>query len=163
FSSRRRHTRFSRDWSSDVCSSDLEACAKAAAASITMNLNQHRAYGQLLERGCELGDAEACRRLGDHLLFDGFDEAEAAYRRACRAPGECEAELATTMQALRRDQRTCETGDAGACERLLHGLATRNHDAGYQAAERVCKLRGLTEHHAKNSMPFSFKLRRLTR
>src|SRR5690606_41187735 len=24
-SSRRRHTRFSRDWSSDVCSSDLEA------------------------------------------------------------------------------------------------------------------------------------------
>src|SRR5690606_40762287 len=27
FSSRRRHTRFSRDWSSDVCSSDLEAQA----------------------------------------------------------------------------------------------------------------------------------------
>src|SRR5690606_40730611 len=25
FSSRRRHTRFSRDWSSDVCSSDLQA------------------------------------------------------------------------------------------------------------------------------------------
>src|SRR5690606_40248990 len=29
FSSRRRHTRFSRDWSSDVCSSDLEAQAQA--------------------------------------------------------------------------------------------------------------------------------------
>src|SRR5690606_40076498 len=27
FSSRRRHTRFSRDWSSDVCSSDLIAVA----------------------------------------------------------------------------------------------------------------------------------------
>src|SRR5690606_40804206 len=26
FSSRRRHTRFSRDWSSDVCSSDLIFC-----------------------------------------------------------------------------------------------------------------------------------------
>src|SRR5690606_39494188 len=26
FSSRRRHTRFSRDWSSDVCSSDLQEC-----------------------------------------------------------------------------------------------------------------------------------------
>src|SRR5690606_41189566 len=25
FSSRRRHTRFSRDWSSDVCSSDLDS------------------------------------------------------------------------------------------------------------------------------------------
>src|SRR5690606_39748459 len=27
FSSRRRHTRFSRDWSSDVCSSDLRTVA----------------------------------------------------------------------------------------------------------------------------------------
>src|SRR5690606_40715717 len=30
FSSRRRHTRFSRDWSSDVCSSDLIAVALLA-------------------------------------------------------------------------------------------------------------------------------------
>src|SRR5690606_40730109 len=30
FSSRRRHTRFSRDWSSDVCSSDLAAHAQRA-------------------------------------------------------------------------------------------------------------------------------------
>src|SRR5207302_5276541 len=29
FSSRRRHTRFSRDWSSDVCSSDLDFIAAA--------------------------------------------------------------------------------------------------------------------------------------
>src|SRR5690606_39528057 len=29
FSSRRRHTRFSRDWSSDVCSSDLRGMANA--------------------------------------------------------------------------------------------------------------------------------------
>src|SRR5690606_40672727 len=28
FSSRRRHTRFSRDWSSDVCSSDLQGFNK---------------------------------------------------------------------------------------------------------------------------------------
>src|SRR5690606_40642447 len=28
FSSRRRHTRFSRDWSSDVCSSDLSSLDK---------------------------------------------------------------------------------------------------------------------------------------
>src|SRR5690606_40878271 len=28
FSSRRRHTRFSRDWSSDVCSSDLQLGAR---------------------------------------------------------------------------------------------------------------------------------------
>src|SRR5690606_40806700 len=30
FSSRRRHTRFSRDWSSDVCSSDLNAAIETA-------------------------------------------------------------------------------------------------------------------------------------
>src|SRR5690606_40112273 len=39
FSSRRRHTRFSRDWSSDVCSSDLmpqtvEAINHAQAADV---------------------------------------------------------------------------------------------------------------------------------
>src|SRR5690606_40153203 len=31
FSSRRRHTRFSRDWSSDVCSSDLTAARRLTA------------------------------------------------------------------------------------------------------------------------------------
>src|SRR6266508_6649452 len=31
FSSRRRHTRWPRDWSSDVCSSDLRRAAQAAA------------------------------------------------------------------------------------------------------------------------------------
>src|SRR5690606_39528163 len=31
--SRRRHTRFSRDWSSDVCSSDLGAAQPAASRS----------------------------------------------------------------------------------------------------------------------------------
>src|SRR5690606_5639918 len=33
FSSRRRHTRFSRDWSSDVCSSDLFAMVDTAQIS----------------------------------------------------------------------------------------------------------------------------------
>src|SRR3712207_3045021 len=34
FSSRRRHTRYWRDWSSDVCSSDLEFLAKNGAIMI---------------------------------------------------------------------------------------------------------------------------------
>src|SRR5205085_9492079 len=34
FSSRRRHTRFDCDWSSDVCSSDLERFPQQAAAII---------------------------------------------------------------------------------------------------------------------------------
>src|SRR5690606_40349525 len=44
FSSRRRHTRFSRDWSSDVCSSDLAVEDIAAAEA------RPRAWVQDLQR-----------------------------------------------------------------------------------------------------------------
>src|SRR6266511_4533077 len=43
FSSRRRHTRFSRDWSSDVCSSDLHKGPEVEQA-----LAQHRIEGHRL-------------------------------------------------------------------------------------------------------------------
>src|SRR5690606_39880690 len=36
FSSRRRHTRFSRDWSSDVCSSDLGSQERIATTGLTI-------------------------------------------------------------------------------------------------------------------------------
>src|SRR5690606_41094030 len=38
FSSRRRHTRFSRDWSSDVCSSDLKPVAKFQSLCVVFGL-----------------------------------------------------------------------------------------------------------------------------
>src|SRR5690606_39644091 len=41
FSSRRRHTRFSRDWSSDVCSSDLDGGRLVAAAPAYLKHNSH--------------------------------------------------------------------------------------------------------------------------
>src|SRR5207253_5621614 len=45
FSSRRRHTRWPRDWSSDVCSSDLfysgHAAATATSAGLTCAHHQH--------------------------------------------------------------------------------------------------------------------------
>src|SRR5260370_38975251 len=37
FSSRRRHTRFKCDWSSDVCSSDLPRCATSPRRKRTSN------------------------------------------------------------------------------------------------------------------------------
>src|SRR5690606_41141833 len=46
FSSRRRHTRFSRDWSSDVCSSDLAAPhlpARGALGACAADLAHDRA------------------------------------------------------------------------------------------------------------------------
>src|SRR5690606_39859621 len=45
FSSRRRHTRFSRDWSSDVCSADLEAVKKyggALASTLALLADAHQ-------------------------------------------------------------------------------------------------------------------------
>src|SRR5690606_40923438 len=49
FSSRRRHTRVSRDWSSDVCSSDLEGAAmeKERAKALDSALSQiERQFGR---------------------------------------------------------------------------------------------------------------------
>src|SRR5690606_39852593 len=40
FSSRRRHTRFSRDWSSDVCSSDLSGMSNDGNGSDRIRLHE---------------------------------------------------------------------------------------------------------------------------
>src|SRR2546429_5129279 len=40
FSSRRRHTRCSRDWSSDVCSSDLTRYAEQRAAAAVLGVKE---------------------------------------------------------------------------------------------------------------------------
>src|SRR5256884_428656 len=42
FSSRRRHTRCSRDWSSDVCSSDLQSACGLALISLSSRDNPER-------------------------------------------------------------------------------------------------------------------------
>src|SRR2546429_2974248 len=53
FSSRRRHTRCSRDWSSDVCSSDLEDRSRLRADERFPPLaDQVRAGPQLAQRAC---------------------------------------------------------------------------------------------------------------
>src|SRR5690606_39869853 len=53
FSSRRRHTRFSRDWSSDVCSSDLVGRA---------HLHRCRQVEDHLFLWCRLPDLRHCIR-----------------------------------------------------------------------------------------------------
>src|SRR5690606_40516267 len=42
FSSRRRHTRFSRDWSSDVCSSDLQRIDEGGDGAVAAPSQQLR-------------------------------------------------------------------------------------------------------------------------
>src|SRR5207247_5845013 len=49
FSSRRRHTRSTRDWSSDVCSSDLGAAQDPKAPNIVVIFVDDLGYGDL---GC---------------------------------------------------------------------------------------------------------------
>src|SRR5690606_20686163 len=56
FSSRRRHTRFSRDWSSDVCSSDLYTLMNIGAFAIIVWI-QHRGRGYQLEDFYGLGSS----------------------------------------------------------------------------------------------------------
>src|SRR5690606_40931162 len=48
FSSRRRHTRFSRDWSSDVCSSDLAMAAVVFVVMVPFASGFLRDYAVLL-------------------------------------------------------------------------------------------------------------------
>src|SRR5690606_40470573 len=47
FSSRRRHTRFSRDWSSDVCSSDLAIGGETTVELVVEHRGQPAAAGLL--------------------------------------------------------------------------------------------------------------------
>src|SRR5215475_15838179 len=64
FSSRRRHTRFSRDWSSDVCSSDLVAAAQRLAAIQTIK-NQMEVWS---------AQRDLLREVNPILVTAGFEE-----------------------------------------------------------------------------------------
>src|SRR6266511_4755701 len=66
FSSRRRHTIFSRDWSSDVCSSDLDVGGERPLAQLRGFLGDPLA--QLLERARPSGAVRI--QLGDEVLHD---------------------------------------------------------------------------------------------
>src|SRR5256886_5295852 len=67
FSSRRRHTRFDCDWSSDVCSSDLE-CQRSRPHAWNLNSRPVRLLGSTREGGCAgirvRAASRACRARG---------------------------------------------------------------------------------------------------
>src|SRR2546429_585961 len=54
FSSRRRHTRCSRDWSSDVCSSDLQSALKMPAYHTLHQLGGSESYAGIFNALCDL-------------------------------------------------------------------------------------------------------------
>src|SRR5690606_40883693 len=59
FSSRRRHTRFSRDWSSDVCSSDLRS---GSAARCTARSRRSRAAIRMRRPAGRSAHPDCCSR-----------------------------------------------------------------------------------------------------
>src|SRR5690606_41047347 len=79
FSRRSRHTRFSRDWSSDVCSSDLFAAGTGGVGSGAAEVNRDAdvafggedlpgggsgGYAQAVQRAVEFGGRSEERRVG---------------------------------------------------------------------------------------------------
>src|SRR5690606_40598055 len=86
FSSRRRHTRFSRDWSSDVCSSDLPAAD--IALELTCEACAHRWHASL-DVASLIWDEISANAL---RLFDEVHRLATAYgwkigRASCRERG----------------------------------------------------------------------------
>src|SRR5258707_6299281 len=93
FSSRRRHTRYWRDWSSDVCSSDLRGRSKgggqAASAAVAPTRAPGRSGGapgrgpvQYVDAG-ELGDVD----VDGTALLDSLDSETLERRRGTRRKG----------------------------------------------------------------------------
>src|SRR2546427_12543354 len=64
FSSRRRHTRFDCDWSSDVCSSDLERLARIVEAQQVAVLREELGDGDLPLTSSHLDGGGGRGRLG---------------------------------------------------------------------------------------------------
>src|SRR5207302_3417715 len=101
FSRRRRHTRFSRDWSSDVCSSDLlhergttvlfvshDAAAVRALCSRAILLN----HGQMIADGAP---AEVLNRYQEIVM-----ERERAYEAESESLSESESAQAESFEPL---------------------------------------------------------------
>src|SRR5204862_3607156 len=79
FSSRRRHTRSLRDWSSDVCSSDLDAGNSLMV--IEHHLEVIRTADWILDLGPEAGDR------GGKVVGAGSRSEERRVGKECRTRG----------------------------------------------------------------------------
>src|SRR5690606_41017672 len=96
FSSRRRHTRFSRDWSSDVCSSDLldavrlfQSVARRAQLSFTVGDTNRDEVLEIcrLVHGLPLGIELAAAWAGRLSLDALVRSEERRVGKECRARG----------------------------------------------------------------------------
>src|SRR5690606_40530527 len=100
-SSRRRHTRFSRDWSSDVCSSDLQEKMQQLFGRFA--IDEIKRFGEVTPvlLGQNRGDFEAALRT-NHLA--GGDKIGRASRRE-RVETTVEADVAAETRHAAEEQR----------------------------------------------------------
>src|SRR5438105_13097628 len=103
FSSRRRHTRSTRDWSSDVCSSDLLAVVLQTLAAINSVLDAHQR--RVDRRECLKHDGEAGNVLLGSLVLE-------IGRASCRERGSslvADESLKRTSSAWKAGETTAES------------------------------------------------------
>src|SRR5437764_14147303 len=87
FSSRRRHTRYIGDWSSDVCSSDLRAgCRRQVEKDLAMSGPIRPWIVEVCERGLRCREASQKPVPIDGALLDGRSE-ERRVGKECRSRG----------------------------------------------------------------------------
>src|SRR3712207_7703145 len=84
FSSRRRHTRYWRDWSSDVCSSDLEAGLLEGRTVLGLDLDQ-RAGDRQAQRAGLTADAATPEDADDVVLLGPLRSEERRVGKECRS------------------------------------------------------------------------------
>src|SRR5690606_40589544 len=74
FSSRRRHTRFSRDWSSDVCSSDLQT---AEAGAVRLGRPGQNGLATLMSQAVEESNVDISTELVNMIITQRTYQANA--------------------------------------------------------------------------------------
>src|SRR5436309_15661436 len=99
FSSRRRHTRFSRDWSSDVCSSDL---GQRAAAHPARRRRLTALAGQVRGPACGAGPGRQRDRHAAHGACTGGDVEIG--RASCREREEITINAITNRKQTKRKE-----------------------------------------------------------
>src|SRR3989449_7576078 len=87
FSSRRRHTRCSRDWSSDVCSSDLSVKARKLEklTALTVELEGALDHFNAAELKQRLADAARRAKLDIIVNFEHLRSEERRVGKECRS------------------------------------------------------------------------------
>src|SRR3989449_5404218 len=133
FSSRRRHTRCSRDWSSDVCSSDLSGALGRFSRSI---------FVWLLDKAFGVGAPTAVSATGGSLVERGPNQRAPVCRIGSRNH---QAASAATRTMARQPSRTRPLRQPFTVSRVIHrttGLERALHQIQRLDDERLRELQG---------------------